>query len=75
MIRREYTPKEIEDLRRVLEIKFLHGTYQIQHRDGGIHSRAFFEKDKTAFVENAIRTHMMAGHTAQDLRDSERIIP
>lgn len=61
---RAYTVPEIDDLRRVVENKWLFGSYG---GSGGGLSRPYQETDKVKAVEEMVRTHMLAGHTADDL--------
>lgn len=68
MSERSYTVRELDDLRSVVERKWLYGSYGF--RDGC--SRSYNEVEKTKCVEELVRTHMLAGHTAQDLLASER---
>lgn len=68
MTERVYTVREIDDLRRVVERKYLFGSYG--GRRVGI-SRAYHEAEKVKAVEEMVRTHMLAGHTAADLLESE----
>lgn len=65
MTERAYTVKEIDDLRRCCENKFLWGTYSFPASSR--FSRQYKEEEKSACVENMVRTHMLAGHTAEDL--------
>lgn len=68
---RAYTVKELDALRNVCENRYLFGRYSPLMSVGGCFSRTYTETDKYACVEQMVRTHMMAGHTAQDLLDSE----
>lgn len=67
---RAYTVHELDALRRVCEYKWLFGTYGLGRNSGM--SRSYKPEEKTACVEQIVRTHMMAGHTAEDLCASER---
>jgi hypothetical protein len=67
---RAYTVREIDALRGAVERKWLFGTYR-QSGSGGYASRVYSENDKTQCVEAILRTHMLAGHTAEDLYASE----
>ena len=67
---KKYTVKEIEKLRNVIENKYMWGSYQ-SYPDQGL-SRSFSEVDKIKSVEEQVRTHMLAGHTAKDLLKHER---
>lgn len=68
MTGRAYTVDEIDQLRIVVENKWLFGSYKL---DGVSFSRSYKEEERAAAVEQMVRTHMFAGHTAQDLLDSE----
>lgn len=65
---RAYTPRELDDLRRVVSAKWLYGRYQPRP---GTHSRHHSLADLAVSVEEMVRTHMMAGHTAEMLVASE----
>jgi hypothetical protein len=67
MTERSYTVSELDGLRQAVEMKWLFGSYT----QAGRCSRAYYERDKTAAVEQLVRTHMLAGHTADDLYASE----
>lgn len=62
-----YTVSEVEELRQLIETKWLFGTY---HPGKGC-SRAYKEADKTVAVERLVQTHMLAGHKAADLLAAE----
>ena len=64
---RAYTVSEIDALRRVVENKWLYGLYR--PRTGT--SRSYSSSEKELAVEQRVRTHMLAGHTADDLLASE----
>jgi hypothetical protein len=69
MNRRNYTVKELDDLRRVVEDRVLFGT---SFNDGkGRVSGQFRAGEVRNEVEQLVRTHMIAGHTAQDLIDAD----
>lgn len=71
---RNYTVEEIDALRRVVENKYLFGQYEFHHSpQGGSSSRSYKEDEMVRVVEERIRTHMLAGHTAADLLASEAI--
>lgn len=72
MTERKYSVREIDDLRAVVERKYLWGSYAYVAPAGGGMSRTYRAEEKTVEVEQQVRTHMLAGHTADDLRDSER---
>lgn len=65
---RVYTPLELDDLRRVVSAKWLYGRYQPRP---GIRSRPHGIAELAVSVEEMVRTHMMAGHTADMLVASE----
>lgn len=70
MTDKRYTVRELNMLRGVCERKYLYGTYDVPMH-GGV-SRGYMEAEKVRAVEEMVRTHMIAGHTAEDLLDSER---
>ncbi len=65
-----YSVAELDALRRCVEMKYLYGTYDCP-QNGGM-SRCFIANEKEKAVEERVRTHMLAGHTAEDLLASER---
>lgn len=69
MAERAYTVRELDALREAVENKWLYGRYRL----GGYasQSRPYMEAEKVACVEQMVRTHMLAGHTAEDLYASE----
>lgn len=69
MSERKYSVAELDDLRQTVENKYLFGTYSLS-RSGS--SRSYREDEKVKAVEEMVRTHMLAGHTAEDLRASDR---
>lgn len=75
MSERAYTVREVDELRRAIENKWLYGSYRSPAEyleEGGIvMSCSYSEKDKSVAVEQMVRTHMLAGHTACDLLASE----
>ena len=68
---RTYTVREVDALRSACESKWLFSSYR--GRSGA--SRAYKEDEKTRCVEEIVRTHMQAGHTAEDLYASEAPTP
>lgn len=66
---RTYTVAEVDALRHVVNNKWLFGSYQ--GFSSGM-SRTYKEAERVACVEEMVRTHMLAGHTAEDLYASER---
>ncbi len=69
MTDRSYTVAELDALRCAVERKFLYGRYAGPTNGGW--SRTYQEDEKVACVEQQVRTHMLAGHTAEDLLASE----
>jgi len=73
MTKRRYTVAEIDELHEVLRTKYLFGRYHHDPlKDEIVWSRTYNETDMLRSVGVALRTHMIAGHTAQDLIDSEK---
>ena len=72
MTERAYTVAELDALRRAVETKWLWGSYCPQWSGTTGMSRSYNEQDKAKSVEELVRTHMLAGHTAEDLYASER---
>lgn len=71
MNERKYSVSEINALRRAVENKWLWGSYGNIGVSGT--SRPYLEEEKTKAVEEIVRTHMCAGHTAEDLCASEQL--
>lgn len=71
----KYTVQEIDDLRSVCENKYVWGRYKLDQTPSCRSSRSFNEQDKYKAVEELVRTHMLAGHYAKDLYDSEKVDP
>ncbi len=74
MTERAYTVAELDALRCVVEHKFLYGQYRertTRQIQAHCWSRPYREEDRLATIEQQVRTHMLAGNTAQDLIDSE----
>lgn len=69
MSERAYTVRELDDLRSVVEMRYLYGTSNLNQCSGM--SRSYREEEKTKAVEEMVRTAMLAGHTAQDIRDAD----
>lgn len=67
---RAYTVAEIDDLRQACERKWLYGCYRLP-TGAGRGSRCYLEQERAVAVEEMVRTHMVAGHTAEDLYASE----
>lgn len=68
---RKYSVHEINELRQCLEHKYLFGWYFPPRGVGGV-SKSYNENTMAAVVESRLQTHMLAGHTAEDLMESER---
>lgn len=66
---KRYSVSELEALRQAVENKWLYGSYRLP--TGSAFSRSYREEEKTKAVEEIVRTHMIAGHTAEDLHASE----
>jgi hypothetical protein len=66
---RAYTVRELDELREVVEHKWVWGSYR--PLPGVRQSRTYSPREKTKCVEELVRTHMIAGHTAEDLIKSE----
>ena len=68
---KKYSVFEIDDLRQVMQNKYLWGDYNGPPSDpqGTSLSRSYNEADKTKTVEEWVRTAMLAGHTAEDYRN------
>ena len=69
-----YTVKELDELRRACESRWLFGTTN-QMIQSNRPSRVYYEEEKASGVEALVRTHMAAGHVALDLyrADNENI--
>jgi hypothetical protein len=72
-----YSVREIDDLRRVCEERYLWGsTYTPPFEPGETsrvrHGRSYKESDKNAAVEEMVRTFMLAGVTAADIRAEDK---
>ena len=70
MTERSYTVNELDALRHAVEQKWLFGSYGQSDCFGP--SRSWQGAEKEQAVEAIVRTHMLAGHTAEDLYASER---
>lgn len=66
MSERKYSVNEIDALRRAVENKYLYGSYAQRFAINRT-SRCYREEEKAVVVEQQVRTHMLAGHTAEDL--------
>lgn len=70
MTERAYTVKELDKLRAAVEQRWLYGTTKLT--PGMLRmSCSYKEEEKTKCVEQIVRTHMLAGHTARDLYDED----
>lgn len=69
MSERAYTVGDIDDLRTAVANKWLWGAYS--GPSGNCMSRSYQSAEKDTAVEQMVRTHMLAGHTGDDLRASE----
>jgi len=67
-VARTYTVDELAALRHAVASKWLYGRYLPKP---GTQSRQYQIADMAVCVEELVRTHMQAGHTAADLRASE----
>ena len=67
MSERQYSVNELDALRIAVNNKWLYGSYISRNE----FSRTYCEDEKTKAVEEMVRTHMLAGHTAKDLYASE----
>ena len=65
MIQKKYTVKQIDDLRKTCENKWLYGTFKISN--GQNWSRSYSQIEKDTGVEELVRTYMLAGITADEL--------
>jgi hypothetical protein len=61
--------KELDALRFAVEMKWLFGRYNPPNSGC---SRQYSGSEKSKAVEEMVRTHMLAGHIAEDLYASER---
>ena len=70
---RSYTVAEIDALRAACTERYVWGS-SVPSPKGGV-SRCFAKGEVEEAVERLVRTHMMAGHTAEDLiaEDQRRI--
>ena len=69
-----YTVQELDALRTVVEKKYLWGSYRGPWPlERNVFSREYREADKNKAVEEMVRTHMLAGHTAEELIASETV--
>ena len=71
---RSYTVTELDDLRQCVRNKRWYGSYRgpkVPEGWGGgmIVYNPYQEVDLVKIIEEEVRTHMIAGHTADDLRN------
>lgn len=71
---RRYSVSELNNLRRAVENKWLFGNYGPDQSMQSRMSRSYREEEKIKAVEEIVRTHMISGHTADDLYASEQSI-
>lgn len=65
----KYTVEEIDDLRRLCSDMYLFGSYRPKHEPGkSFSSRACREDEKATVVEQQVRTFMLAGIRADDVK-------
>jgi hypothetical protein len=69
---REYSPHEVDALRAAVKNKFWWGRYGGPVGDAT--SRVSNERDSASVIEEQIRTHMFAGHTAENLTASDPVV-
>jgi hypothetical protein len=69
MLERSYTVSEVDALRTALEKRFLFGSCAPNHK--GRSSLSYTEEEMAEVVEHRLRTHMIAGHVAQNLIDED----
>lgn len=73
MTEMRYSVSELDALRRVVDNKWLWGTYGNYIQAGGSRqSRCYNSEERTKAVEELVRTHMLAGHKAEDLIAGEQ---
>lgn len=74
MAEKKYTVEEIDDLRRALRERYMWGNANGPHFaevHSAVVSRSYKETEMSAVVEDQLRTFMLAGVSAQDLRDED----
>lgn len=72
MTDRAYTVAEIDALRDACQNKWTWGVYSLSDlpMKGGMCGRGWRGSERDVAVEAMVRTHMLAGHTAADLKKS-----
>lgn len=68
MTERSYTIKEIDEIRKRVEFKYLFGKYRLRGSCSSI-GRTYTQQELDNHIEQRTRTIMMAGLTADDLID------
>lgn len=71
MSERKYSVAELDALRIAVRNKFVWGRY-IPVPMRGVMSRCFRDGEIENSVEQMVRTHMLSGHTSEDLYASEK---
>jgi hypothetical protein len=72
MIDRRYTVREIDDLRRVLDLRWLYGSSIVPlRRFPRSLALTYKESERSAAVEDLVRTHILCGHTAADIEAAD----
>ena len=66
MTERKYSVSEVDELRHLMDNKYLYGSYNMPPNGGA--SRSYLEGEKAKVVEEMVRTAMFAGHVAEDFR-------
>lgn len=72
MSERAYTVEELDALRALIRNKLKNGVYDINAIPTIFRMNDTGRDYATSKVEELVRTHMLAGHTAQDLYASEQ---
>ncbi len=67
MTERAYTVAEIDRMRRAVEYRWLYGCSLGDCHPGQLMSRTYKETEKTACVEEELRTYMLAGIEPEEL--------
>lgn len=70
-ITRAYTVRELDQLRNACRSRWLYGTTYFPPGYNGC-SRSYKDSDCDAAVEQLARTHMIAGHTADDIYEADK---
>ena len=66
----KYSVEEIDKLRRVVTERWTWGSTESTSNRV---SRSYSEPERTLEVEQIVRTHMLAGHYAEDILESDRL--